>query len=125
DPHPGKLVSFSYRKSSVAGRDHHLSQGVHGVQFLHIYNNHTVMLRNQLYLSFLWLRRGHSASLTDLPQYFRRVIFVQHGFVTFPHIDMILAEAQENGDIFLPDDVALSEGRALRHAFYDLCDIMA
>ena len=55
----------------------------------------------------------------------RRVVFVEHVFIVFPDVDMILPQGEEERDILLGNDMALAEGRALLFAGNNLRDIMA
>ena len=62
---------------------------------------------------------------TNVAQNLCRFIFMQDIFVLFPDINVFLAHAEQNGNIFLRDDMPFTENRVLGHARDNLRDIMA
>ena len=52
-------------------------------------------------------------------------IFMEQGVIFFPNIDVVLADRQEDRNIFLGNDMALAEDRAFGDAADDLRNIMA
>ena len=105
--------------------DHHFAQRVDRAQALDIYKQQAVRLGGQLDLALLGRGGAHVLALTDRAQDIRRIVLVQHVFVIFPDVDVLLAHAEQHGDILLADDMALAEYRILGHTGDDLGDIVA
>ena len=63
--------------------------------------------------------------LADRAQDICCIVLVQHGFIVFPDVNVLLAHAEQHGDILLADDMALAEHRILGHTGDDLGDIVA
>ena len=53
------------------------------------------------------------------------IIFMHHVLIDFPDVDRILSDRKQDRDIFLRDDMSLTEYGILGHAPDDLCNIMA
>ena len=84
-----------------------------------------VYIRYQLYLALLGLRGVHIFPHTYIPEYLRRVVFMQGIFVALPYVEVLLAYAEQHGDIFLSDYVSLAEHRVLCNSFYYLGYVVA
>ena len=67
----------------------------------------------------------HVGPLAQGAQDFRRVVLVEHVLIFFPDIDVLLAHAEQDGDVLRRDDVALAEYGVLGDAPDDLGDIVA
>lgn len=120
DAGAAQLVPRFYGNARRPGGDHHAAQAVHGVQALGIGQKQPVALGNQLDLPLLGGRGAHELVLADLAQHFCRIVFVQHVLVVFPHINMVFPHAEQHGDIFFFDDMALAEHGVLGDALEDL-----
>ena len=54
----------------------------------------------------------------------RSVVFMKHGVIMFPYVNMILAHTEENRYIFFRDDMPFSENRSFVSAFDNLRNIL-
>ena len=105
--------------------DHHIAEGIYGAQALEIYEQKSVGIGDQLDLSLFGRCGMHVLALAYATQDIRCLVLVEHIFVLFPDVNIILADAQEHGNILLSYDVALAEHRVLGNAFDDLSNIVA
>ena len=124
DSRTGQLVSFFYAESGRAGGDHHLSQSIYLPQTFHIYHQKSVNICDQLDLTLFWLCRMHICALAHISEDLCRIVFMQHVFVIFPDIDVILTHTQKYRDIFFPDYMSFTKNCILGHPFDNLGNIM-
>lgn len=89
--HACQLVSLFYRKITVAGGNHHLSQGINCQQFFSVYFKQPVYLGLQLNLSLFYLRFGHIFIFADIPQNLGALIFMEDSLCLFPDKQVLLA----------------------------------
>ena len=66
----------------------------------------------------------HTGTHGDIAQYGGTVVFVQHRFIVFPHEDILLADGQENRNVFLRNNMALAKDGSLCNAANNLRYIM-
>ena len=125
DAHPCELCPRLHRIMLRDRRDHHVVDVVHRVKTLLVELKNAVDRRLQLDLALFRLARRHVLVLTKIAQDRRRIVLVQHPLVLFPHIEMLLAQPQEHGNVVQPDHIALAEPRALRPAAHNLGNVMA
>ena len=67
----------------------------------------------------------HIRPQADIAQDSRRFIFMKHGVVLFPDVNVVLADGEEDRDIGLCDHVAFTKNRSLRDAADNLGNIVA
>ena len=84
-----------------------------------------ILICHQLDLPLLGGGGMHVGPLAQGAQDFRRVVLVEHVLIFFPDIDVLLAHAEQDGDVLRRDDVALAEYGVLGDAPDDLGDIVA
>ena len=53
------------------------------------------------------------------------IIFVHHPLFFLPHIELVLPDTEQDGNVFPCHDVTFSEDSILGYPLDDLCDIMA
>ena len=82
-------------------------------------------LNRQLVALRSTLGKNKARVMAERAQDIRRIVLVQHVFVIFPDVDVLLAHAEQHGDILLADDVPLAEHRVLGHPGDDLGDVVA
>ena len=109
----------------ATGGDHHVLPGVDSDEPLAVHPEQAVAGGSQLDLALLRLTADHVLLTTQGQQPLRRIVFVDHARSHLPDIQVLLAHAQENGNIVLCDDVALAEPGVLILVLDDLAHIMA
>ena len=64
-------------------------------------------------------------SLADLTQHLRRVIFMEHSLLLFPHIQVFLSYREEHRNIFFSHYMTFPEYGIFYHSRNNLGNIMA
>ena len=125
DAHPRELVARAHRRAAPACGDHHLVLTVHGDEPLGIDQKHAVAGGLQLDLTLLDLAAEHILLPAEGEQTLRRVVFMHHVGRHLPDVEVLLAHAQQHGDVLLRHDVALAETRVLILVLDDLRHVVA
>lgn len=109
----------------VAGGDHQLLHVVEGVEPLHIHPEQAVAVGDELDLPLLHRRGVHVLVLAQRPQALGGLVLVEGARLLLPHVQVLLAHAQQHGDVLGGDDVALAEPGVLGDAGDDLGQVVA
>ena len=125
DAGAAQLVAFVHHEPAGPGGDHQLAHGVQRPQPGQVHQKQPVRVGGQLDFALLGLAGPHVFVPADVPQNFRRLVFVEHGVVVLPDVKMLLAHRQQHRDVLRLDDVSLAEHRAFTFAGDDLGDIVA
>ena len=125
DAHPCELRARLDGEVLCDRRNHHVRDVVHSVERILIYLEHARDRRCQLNLTFLRLARRHVFTLAKISQNRRRIVLVQHIFVIFPDVNMLLTEPQQHLDILGANHIALAKPRALALSAHNLRDVVA
>ena len=123
--HAGELVARPDGDVRVPRGDHELVDAVHCLQPRGVDTEKPFARGGQLDLALLGRRGGHVRVLAQRAQAFGGLVLVEHARGLLPDEERLLAHAEQNGDIFLRDHMALAEARILRHARDDLRHVMA
>ena len=120
-----QLVPPADRRVGVAGGDHDLVLAVEGVEPLHVHLEQAVAVGDELDFALLHRRGVHVLVLAQGPQPLRRLVLVEHARRLLPHVQVLLAHGEQDGDVLLPDHMALAEPGVLGDAGDDLGQIVA
>ena len=91
DSGSGKLVSFFYRKISMAGRNHHLSQRIHSQKCISADFQNSVLISDQLNFSFPDIGSMHGFSGTNIIKKLSRLVFMENSLFFLPHEKMFFS----------------------------------
>ena len=125
DPCTAQLVTLFDHEARRTGGDHHIAEGIYGAQALKINEQESVGVGYKLYLALFGRCGVHIPALAYAAQDIRGLILMEHIFVLFPDVNIILADAQEHGDILRSYDMTLAEHCVLGNAFDDLSNVVA
>ena len=109
----------------MPGGQNYLAHGIDFIQFLSVCLQQAVTFRRQFDLPLFRFGRLHVFSLADLAQHLRRIIFMEHSFLLFPHIQMLLSYREKHRDILFGHHMTFPEHGVLYHSRNNLRNIMA
>ena len=125
DPHPGQLIAFMDGGIAMAGGDHDLLLGVHGDKAGGIHQEEAVDGGGELDLALLGLAAVHVFIDGESAEALRGVVLVEHAGGHLPDVEVLLAHAEQHGNVLLRHDVALAEARVLILVLDDLRHVVA
>ena len=125
DPHARQLVALTDGGIALAGGDHHLVLAVHGQQTLRVHPEQPITGGLQLDLALLDLTALHVLRAAQRQQALRRVVLMHHAGGHLIDVQVLLAHAQQHGDVLLRDHMALAEPCVLVRVFDDLGHVVA
>ena len=109
----------------VAGGDHDLVLTVEGVEPLYIHLKQAVDVGDELDLALLHSGTVHMLILAQGLKAEGGLVLMEHPGLALPHIEVLLAHAQQHRDILLGDHMALAEPGVLGNATNDLSQVVA
>ena len=124
DARTGQFIALTDREAAMAGGNHHFSQRIDGFQPVAPDGQDAVAIGDEFDFPFFRLTAMHIRPQADIAQDGRGFIFMEQGIVLFPDVDVVLADRQQDRDIFLSNHMALAEDRAFGDAADDLGNIV-
>ncbi len=121
---PCDLIALFYRSISMPGGDHHFSQAVDGGKPFSVHLQEAVTVRNELDLPLAHTCRMHICPRADFIKDPSGFILVEHIFIFFPYVKMLLAYAEEDRNVLFCNNMALFKSGSLIFSGDDLRHIV-
>ena len=125
DAHARELVALAHGGAALARGDHHLVLAIHGDKARGIDQKHAVTGGLELDLALFHAAADHILLPAEGQKPLRRVVFVHHAGRHLPDVEVLLAHAEQHGDVLFRHDVALAEARVLILILDDLRHVVA